>query len=163
MKKTLSYIIKFRTLILLTILAITLVMGWQMKNLKINSDIISSLPDDDPAAVLYKEIGEKYQGSTIGIIIVNSENLYSTNDCRCRHDNRYCSKHERVESVTSLANIINIKTDEYGLEVGNLVDIYALPETEEELMNLKTKLRVMKCIMVLLFPMTVNQPLSCLH
>ncbi|HXK73822.1 MAG TPA: efflux RND transporter permease subunit [Bacteroidales bacterium] len=140
MKKTLSYIIKFRTLILLTILAITLVMGWQMKNLKINSDIISSLPDDDPAAVLYKEIGEKYQGSTIGIIIVNSENLYSAQtiaDVATITDIVQSTK--GVESVTSLANIINIKTDEYGLEVGNLVDIYALPETEEELMNLKNE------------------------
>jgi predicted RND superfamily exporter protein len=140
MKKTLSYIIKFRTLILLTILAITLVMGWQMKNLKINSDIISSLPDDDPAAVLYKEIGEKYQGSTIGIIIVNSENLYSAQtiaDVATITDIVQSTK--GVESVTSLANIINIKTDEYGLEVGNLVDIYALPEMEEELMNLKNE------------------------
>lgn len=140
MKKTLSYIIKFRTLILVTILAITLVMGWQMKNLKINSDIISSLPDDDPAAVLYKEIGEKYQGSTIGIIIVNSENLYSAQtiaDVATITDIVQSTK--GVESVTSLANIINIKTDEYGLEVGNLVDIYALPETEEELMNLKNE------------------------
>ena len=114
MKKTLSYIIKFRTLILLTILAITLVMGWQMKNLKINSDIISSLPDDDPAAVLYKEIGEKYQGSTIGIIIVNSENLYSAQtiaDVATITDIVQSTK--GVESVTSLANIINIKTDEW--------------------------------------------------
>ncbi|HRR04276.1 MAG TPA: efflux RND transporter permease subunit, partial [Bacteroidales bacterium] len=120
--------------------AITLVMGWQMKNLKINSDIISSLPDDDPAAVLYKEIGEKYQGSTIGIIIVNSENLYSAQtiaDVATITDIVQSTK--GVESVTSLANIINIKTDEYGLEVGNLVDIYALPETEEELMNLKNE------------------------
>jgi len=115
-------------------------MGWQMKNLKINSDIISSLPDDDPAAVLYKEIGEKYQGSTIGIIIVNSENLYSAQtiaDVATITDIVQSTK--GVESVTSLANIINIKTDEYGLEVGNLVDIYALPETEEELMNLKNE------------------------
>src|SRR5574344_2671607 len=77
MKKLISYIMNHRAIVLIVIALITLFFGYQMRNLKINSDIINSLPEDDPAASMYKKIGEKYKGSTIGIIIFNSENLYS--------------------------------------------------------------------------------------
>ena len=77
MKKLITYIMHHRAVVLVVIALITLFFGYQMKNLKINSDIIKSLPEDDPAASMYKKIGEKYKGSTIGIIIFNSENLYS--------------------------------------------------------------------------------------
>ncbi|MBC8486072.1 MAG: MMPL family transporter [Bacteroidetes bacterium] len=44
---------------------------------------------------------------------------------------------EGISTVTSLTNIINIKGQEYGFEIGKLVDEYELPETPEEFEKLK--------------------------
>ncbi|MCK4825303.1 MMPL family transporter, partial [bacterium] len=44
---------------------------------------------------------------------------------------------EGVSFVTSLANVIDIKSDEYGMEIGRLINEYELPETPEELQELK--------------------------
>jgi predicted RND superfamily exporter protein len=38
-----------------------------------------------------------------------------------------------VQNVTSLTNIIEIRGGEYGLEIGTLVDVYDLPDSDEEL------------------------------
>ena len=59
-------IIKYRWLIISIVIAVTAFLGYQIKDLKIDSDIISSLPDDDPAALLYKEIGSEFGGNDMG-------------------------------------------------------------------------------------------------
>ncbi|MBK7479781.1 MAG: hypothetical protein IPI69_08675 [Bacteroidales bacterium] len=48
---------KFKWLIIIAVIGLTVFFSYEAKDLHINSDIISSLPDDDPAARLYKEIG----------------------------------------------------------------------------------------------------------
>lgn len=130
-----------RAIVLIVIALITLFFGYQMRNLKINSDIINSLPEDDPAASMYKKIGEKYKGSTIGIIIFNSENLYSAKSIEdIARITETVNKVEGVESVTSITNIINIKSDSLGMEVGQLVDEYNLPKSASELKALKEEI-----------------------
>ena len=47
---------------------------------------------------------------------------------------------EGVESVTSITNIINIKSDSLGMEVGQLVDEYNLPKSASELKALKEEI-----------------------
>ncbi len=138
MKKLVTKLIRHRVLVLIIIGVITLFFGFQLKNLKINSDIIKSLPKDDPAAVMYKKVGEKYKGSTLGIIIYNSKNLYSAvSIADIAKITDVVSGIKGVESVTSLTNIINIKSDSLGMNVGKLVDVYNLPKEEKELSALK--------------------------
>lgn len=130
-----------RVSVLIIIGLITLLFGYQMKNLKINSDIIKSLPKDDPAASMYKKIGDKYNGSTLGIIIFNAENLYTTKAIEdIARITETVMGISGVESVISLTNIINIKSDSLGMEVGQLVDEYDLPKSESELMALKKEI-----------------------
>lgn len=138
MKKIFTFILKNRIAVLVIVAIITIFMGFQMGNLKINSDIINSLPDDDPAAVLYREIGDKYKGSTVGIIIITDDNLYSAKTISdLSKITEIVQNTKGIESVTGLTNIINIKSDEFGLEIGHLVDEYNLPETPEELLKLR--------------------------
>jgi uncharacterized protein len=129
---------RYRVIVLVLITLITLFFGYQMKSLKINSDIIKSLPKDDPAASMYKKIGEKYKGSTLGIIILSSDNLYSPQTIKdIQRITDTLQNIEGIESVTSLTNIINIKSDSLGMEVGKLVDEYNLPQTKSELIALQ--------------------------
>ncbi len=119
-------------------LLLTLFLGFQLKNLHINADILSSLPDTDPNAVLLKEIGKKFGGNNMGIVILKTDNVYQTKvleDVRAITDT--LGAIDGILSVTSLTNIINIKTDEEGFEIGKLVDENNLPSTSDELDSLK--------------------------
>jgi len=44
-----------------------------------------------------------------------------------------------IASVTSITNIIDIKSDEFGFEIGKLIDEYSLPYSDEELLRLKER------------------------
>jgi predicted RND superfamily exporter protein len=70
-------IIKIRWVILLLVLALTVFLGYQISNIKINSDVISSLPDNDPDAVLLKKIGAQFGGNKMGMIILECDNVFT--------------------------------------------------------------------------------------
>jgi predicted RND superfamily exporter protein len=119
-------------------LVITTVLGYFLKDLKVDPDVFNYLPDDDPKAVLFKEIGLKYGGNYIGIIGLETENVFQTNTLehvRAITDSVRFTK--GVGSVTSLTNVLDIRSSEWGIEIGKLVDEYDLPDTEAELNALR--------------------------
>ena len=77
MEKTIKTILKLRWIIILLVLGITLFLGYQIPGIRINSDVISSLPDTDPDAVLLKKIGAKFGGNKTGMIILECDNVYT--------------------------------------------------------------------------------------
>ena len=95
----------------MTTLMLTIVFGYQIKNLKINSDLISSLPDDDPAATLYKKVGTQFGGNDMGMVVLETDDIFNaevlqhvkqiTDSIKITHG---------ISTVTSLTNIIDIKT-----------------------------------------------------
>ncbi|MEZ5195176.1 MAG: MMPL family transporter [Bacteroidales bacterium] len=138
MEKFIKKILAYNWLIIAAVVLFTLFLGYQLKDLRINADILSSLPDDDPDAVLLKEIGEKFGSNNMGIIILETEDVYQTKvleDVRSITDT--LGTIDGILSVTSLTNIINIKSDEFGFEIGKLVDEYDLPSSPEALDELK--------------------------
>ena len=138
MEKIAKSIIKFRWLIVTTVLLLTIFFGYQMKNISINSDIFSSLPDSDPAASLYKQIGEEFGGNNMGLIVLETNNVFDKEVLEHIRQITDTLKYiQGVSTVTSLTNIIDIKSTEEGIEVGKLVDEYNLPQTQEELDSLK--------------------------
>ena len=76
MEKFAESVVKFRWIIIITALALTTVLGYQVKNLKINSDVLSSLPDDDRAASLYKKVGTQFGGNDMGMIVLEADNVF---------------------------------------------------------------------------------------
>lgn len=142
MEKLAKAIVKFRWFIIAAVIALTVFLGYQIKDIKINSDVISSLPDEDPDAVLIKKVGENFGGNRIGMIILETEDIYTTEVLEhVRMITDSLRLMEGISSVTSLTNIIDIKNGEEGLEVGKLVDEYDLPDTPEELAALKEKVQ----------------------
>jgi len=126
-------ILKFRWVILILVLICTIFLGSQISKLTIDADILSSLPDDDPHALLLKRIGQKFGGNRMGIVILETDNIYQTKVIEHVRDlTDTVSKIDGISSVSSLSNIINIKGGDSGIEVGGLVDEYNLPETAED-------------------------------
>ena len=126
-------ILKFRWVILILVLICTIFLGSQISKLTIDADILSSLPDDDEHALLLKRIGKKFGGNRMGIVILETDNIYQTEVIKHVRDlTDTVGKIEGISSVSSLSNIINIKGGDSGIEVGGLVDEYNLPKTEED-------------------------------
>lgn len=126
-------IISFRWVIIVMVTISTLFFTNQLTNLRIDADILRSLPDDDVDAKLLKHIGEKFGGNNIGIVILETDNIYKTDVLEhVRLITDSITNIEGISSVSSLTNIINIKRGEYGMEIGSLVDEYEMPESDEE-------------------------------
>ncbi len=141
MEKLAQLIIKFRWAIIILVLSLTVFLGFQISHMKINSDVVSALPDDDPDAVLFKKIGTEFGGNKIGMIILETDDIY-TNPVleHIRQITDSLSYMDGIASVTSITNILDIKSGEFGFEVGNLIDEYELPYSQERLEQLKQRI-----------------------
>jgi len=132
-------ILKNRWIIIASVIVLTLFFGYQTRFISINSDIVSSLPDDDPAALLFKNIGNQFGGNEMGMIVLESDNVFK-NDL-LKHVKQITDSLKithGVSTVTSLTNILDIKSTEEGIEIGKLVDDYNLPESQSQLDSLKS-------------------------
>ena len=138
MRKLAELTVNYRWVIIILVILVTALLGSRIKDLKINSDIISSLPDDDPAASLYKDIGKKYGGNDMGMIVLETDDIFKTKileDIKQITDTLQVTK--GINTVTSLTDIIDIRSSEWGIEIGKLIDEYDLPKTQQELDSIK--------------------------
>jgi uncharacterized protein len=138
MEQLIRWVVKHNRAVVLMVVLITLLLGWQLQGLKINSDILSSLPEDDPLAGLYLEIGEEFDGNDMGMVVLEVDDVFTVESMDAIHRLTDTIRFaEGVLSVTSLTNVLDIKSSEWGIEVGNLVDEYALPDTQEAMDTLR--------------------------
>ena len=119
----------------------TLFFGNELKKLQIDADIVRSLPDDDVDARLLKKIGENFGSNNMGVIILETDNIYQPSVIEhIQLITDTLSEISGISSVSSLTNIINIKGSDYGIEIGKLVDEYELPETALEFEKLRNNI-----------------------
>ena len=128
-------------LIILLVLMGTLFFGNEIRSLKIDADILRSLPDEDPDAKLLKKIGENFGGNNMGVIILETDNIYQTSVLE--HIQLLTDTLANIDGITtvsSLTNIINIKGGDYGIEIGKLVDEYEMPESPKDFQILRNNI-----------------------
>ena len=135
-------IIKFKWPVVLATTVLTVFFGLQLPKLSINSDILKSLPDSDKNARLLKTVSQNFGGHNIGIIILETENVYTTSVIE--HISALTEGIAAIDgigSVSSVTNIINIKGEDGGIEVGKLIDPYELPSSEESFETLREDIK----------------------
>ncbi len=140
MRKVSEIIIQLKWPIVIVVAVLTAFLGYQIKNIKIDSDILSSLPDDDPIALLYKNIGKEFGGNDMGMIVIESDNVFQKEVIEyVKQITDTLRVSDGVSTVTSLTNVLDIKGSDWGIEIGTLLDEYDLPDTEAELAALKQR------------------------
>ncbi len=140
MQKLAQAIIKLKVPIISVVLLLTIFLGYEATKIQLDTNIINSLPDDDPVAKLYKEIGDKYETNSSAMILIETDNVFDTtvlNDIKIITDS--IQTIPGISSVTSLTNIIDIKSSEWGIEIGNLIDEYNMPKTQSQLDSLRDR------------------------
>jgi predicted RND superfamily exporter protein len=136
MNKLAKFILRYRWIIIISVVLITGFTGYQITKMEINSDVINSLPDDDPDAALLKKIATEFGSNKMGMVILEADDIFQTETLEhVLQITEAIEDMDGVLSVNSLTNIIDI--NEVG--IGSLVDIYDLPDTEEELNALRER------------------------
>ena len=134
MNKLAAYILKYKYFIVVVTTLITLFFGYSLKDLKINADLLSYLPENDKTAALFYDIGKNYGGNDMVMIGVQNDNVFDHEVLT--HIKQITDTLKSVNGVTyvsSLTDIIDIKGSDWGIEIGKLIDEYNIPETKEEL------------------------------
>src|SRR5690606_20766030 len=138
MKKLARQIIEKNRLVIVLFTLITLFLGFFLRDLKINPDILSYFPKKDADVQLFNYLGEEYGGNSLAMIVLETGDLFTSETIGLIHElTTRLQLEPGVAYVTSLTNTLDIKTDEYGFEIGRLVDTANLPSDPAELAALK--------------------------
>lgn len=132
MHKLAEQIFRRKSLVIGLVIFITLFLGFFLRQLKINPDVLSYFPKNDPVVALFTKLGKEYGGNSLAMIALATEDVFNPETIATVHEltTRF-QLDPGVSSVTSLTNILDIKSDELGFEIGRLVDPDHLPRAEE--------------------------------
>ncbi|KQC03634.1 MAG: hypothetical protein APR54_02435 [Candidatus Cloacimonas sp. SDB] len=138
MRKFAELVLKYRIPIIIGTIIITIFMALQLGKLKINSDILEYLPQDDPNVVLFNEVGDKFGGNSLAMIALETDNVFNPNTLnRVNIITQKFKEMPEISYVTGLTDVIDIKKMQYGLEVGKLIDEQNIPSEKDELEKIK--------------------------
>lgn len=133
MKKFSESIVKFRWFVLTFVVVVTAFFSYQFKNLQVDSNVINALPEDDPVVKLFKDIGHKFGGTEIGIVVIESDNVFRPEVLEhIMQITDTLSKMEKLVSVTSITNLMSFNVEGDNFEVDNLISRSNWPKTIED-------------------------------
>jgi len=134
-------IVKYRWAILIVVALTTAILGFELQYVQVDSNVINSLPKDDPVVSLFEEVGEKFGGNEMGMIILESENVLLPevlDDIQLITDT--LTETEGILTVTGLTNIMTINVDGDDFEVENVINDDNRPVNRKEAEELKTEI-----------------------
>ncbi len=131
-------VVRFRYLIISVVVAITLLMGYFLKDIKVNADVMSYLMEDNESVRLFNKIGETFGGNDIIIVGLEGKDVFSADmlEITGRATDSILSIPE-IGYVTSLTSMPDVRSTEFGIEIRPLVDQFNIPEGREYLDSLK--------------------------
>ncbi|MGA2643020.1 MAG: MMPL family transporter, partial [Spirochaetia bacterium] len=139
MRRLTSFVFTHRRSIIAVFLALTVFFAWWIKDLRINSDMVSYLPQEDPAVRLFQHVGERFGQNDLVLVAVVSEDIFTPRTIKdiALLTDRFAGV-EGVSGVISLTNVMDIsRALDGGIEIGRLVDPDALPATDEQVRALR--------------------------
>lgn len=129
-----DFLLKFKWLIFSLIIFITVIFASFIPWLRVNPDVMSYLPDDDPEAVFFDELGMKFSGNQTGVIALKAENIFTPDNLALISAITDTIKNiSGVGTVVSLSNIIDIREEDSLLVVTRLMDPDNLPSSSESI------------------------------
>jgi predicted RND superfamily exporter protein len=138
MTKLAYWIVRYRLPLLVGVALLTVFFAYQLTKLRIDSDILNYLPQDDPVVQLFREVGDKYGGSSLAVVALETEDIFNPRTL-ARIDSLTTRFHDlpEVSQVTSLTDVLDIKKIPEGIEVGKLISSSDIPRTPQDLMALR--------------------------
>lgn len=130
-------LLRFRVALLACVLLATGWLGYELANIRLNGDFSTYLSRSDPAVRQFNLVGERYGSKSIGIVVVESSNVFDSDILRLIRD--LTAAYEQVDGVayvTSLTNVLDFRQRDGSLEVGHLIG-NKLPESASDRKRLR--------------------------
>ena len=138
MEKLAEIILRLRYVIIVLVGAITIFLGYFIKDIQVNPDVIGYHPAGDEAAALFMEIGRQYGGNDLLIVGIETSDVFTYETLNLvRKVTDSVRSVPGISSVTSLTNVLHITSSEYGIEIGRLVDEFNIPSDTAQLNRLR--------------------------
>ena len=133
--KTLTdWIIRFRHILIISIICITLVMIYLSKDLQINNDYEKWLPVKDKVGDLLRKTNKEFSSAGLMFVVLEfSENgVFDPNSLDLvKRLTQELEGIEELYQVTSLTNVMDIRKIDGGIEVSDLMS--EIPATQEQM------------------------------
>ncbi len=116
-------VLKLRVPIILVTSVLTIFFLFQLRKVRIESDVVKYLRQDDPEVKIFNYIGEKFGGNELVLVALQTDDVFSQPVLKVisKLTDEFKTL-QGVSSVTSLANIIDIRKSEDGIEVTKLLE-----------------------------------------
>jgi len=138
MKKTAGVILRFRVLIIVLTVLVTVGLGIFIPRISVNSDVLSYLPDDDSVAMLFDDVGVRFGGNQTAVIGIKSPDVFTYDElCKIRDITDSVKAIPGIKSALSLTNIIDISEVDSVLTVKQLIDPYEIPDDPAKLDSIR--------------------------
>ena len=138
MDKFSAAVIKFRWLVIALVFALTGLFSYQLKFLKVDSNIVDALPKTDSIVQVFKEVGKRFGSNEIGLIIIESENVFMPEALgHIKQISDSITGIDGVVGVTSITNMTSFKTEGDNFEVDDLISDW--PENEADANTIKNE------------------------
>ncbi|RME01586.1 MAG: hypothetical protein D6814_01230, partial [Calditrichaeota bacterium] len=140
MPRVLKWSVDHAKTVILLLTAMTLVLGYQIKNLRIEPDITKSLPQNIPAKRLYDRMGELFPSKDFIMVVYVSDSLFSIPSIRTLDRlTREMENFPELYTLISPTNVKIIRASDGGMEVKEALQ--ALPRTRAEVEAFKQRLQ----------------------
>ena len=139
MKAFSTWVIRYRWVLLIAMIAVTAVLGYATKNLKSNYDYESWLPEGDEVAELVREVDRDFSATMVLFVLLDfrEQGVFKQGSLELvERITRDLEGTEGLFNVTSLLNVIDIRKIDDGVMVGELIE--EIPHTPAKMQELKT-------------------------
>ncbi len=127
-----------RTPILTAVLLATVVAAYFARKVTVNTDLVAFLPKNNPHVRLFEEAGRTFGGNYLAIVGLEADDVFTVGVLTTVDQlTRAFQRIPGVSSVTSLANVIDFKETEWGVEVAKLLENGKIPTASQDLRHLK--------------------------
>ena len=107
MEKLANFTIKYRWPVIVLFLAITFLMGSQIKNANMNPDMMTYLPKDMPSRINKTKIEELFGGTEMIMLIVKTDDVINAKTLK--RVNQFSRKMERIKGVDKVISLFELK------------------------------------------------------
>jgi hydrophobe/amphiphile efflux-3 (HAE3) family protein len=145
MDRMAKFILKLKWPIIILSLLITVFFGYQLTRIRVNSNVIDSLPANDSVVALFKSIGHQFGGNEVGVVIVQSDNIFKPAVLKdIQKITHTLQTVKGVAGVTSLTNILDFSAIGDNFQVKPLIDLQHLPAGKAQIDSLKQRITANK-------------------
>lgn len=138
MNRFVHLVLRLRWLILALSVVATVLAALQLPKVRIESDIVRYLPQDDPDVTRFQAIGEAFGNNHIGMVALEMDDVFSHDGLSLiRELTKAFEETEGVASVISLTNMMDFRATDGSVEVVHLVGDGPIPDDPKALAALR--------------------------